>query len=178
MNDGEVNGWADELLDGCTDGCVDRVIIWRWRGGRSTGWTVIRRVDECTDGQKRRWPGGRLIGALLSGPPAPSAFRWRSDHSSVIGVMELKINSPTTRLLSPPLHRHSTSPLPHFTNTGTLEHFPHVLVLHSRAFQRHYTFPAMGTSPSTVQAEAYCVKMVPWIPGNGSRMWVPPFGFG
>lgn len=27
MNDGEVNGWADELSDGCTDGCVDGVII-------------------------------------------------------------------------------------------------------------------------------------------------------
>lgn len=27
MNDGEINGWVDELLDGCTDGCVDGVII-------------------------------------------------------------------------------------------------------------------------------------------------------
>lgn len=27
MNDGEINGWVDELLDGCTDGSVDGLII-------------------------------------------------------------------------------------------------------------------------------------------------------
>lgn len=27
MNDGEINGWVDELHDGSSDGCVDGVII-------------------------------------------------------------------------------------------------------------------------------------------------------
>lgn len=80
-----------------------------------------------------------------------------SRYSSVIGVMELKINSQTTLLLSfPPFtlsaHHHSLS---HTVSWN----ISHVLVLHSSIFQRHYKISSVGTSPNTGQKEACSVKM-------------------
>lgn len=167
--DGQMNCWTGAQMDVLIEWLSEDGEVEDQRGGLSSDELMNTWTARKGDGQRQ------INRCFTQWSTCTLSIQMEIRYSSVIGVMELKINSPTTLLRSPlfnaTAHYHSLI-------SQTLSwNISHVLVLHSRVFQRHYTISAVETSRSTVQTEAYCVKMIPWIPGKGSQKWVSPLGF-